>query len=63
MDIADNPMSFVTVDPLDAFAYNCGAQMTDVERLCNVGTAVINNDGFFLFGRLYAKLLRCSHLF
>ena len=63
MDIADNSMSFVTVDPLDAFADDCGAQMTDVERLCNVGTAVIDNDGFFLFGRLYAKLLRCSHLF
>ena len=27
MDIADNPMSFVTVDPLDAFADDCGAQM------------------------------------
>jgi len=50
MDIADNPMSFVTVDPLDAFAYDCGAQMTDVERLCNVGTAVIDNDGFFFSG-------------
>ena len=50
MDIADNPMSFVTVDPLDAFADDCGAQMTDVERLCNVGAAVIDNDGFFLFG-------------
>lgn len=43
-------MSFVTVDPLDAFADDCGAQMTDVERFCNVGTAVIDNDGFFFSG-------------
>ena len=62
VDVADDAVSEVTGDALDALADDGGAEMAHVQRLCHVGPAVVHHNGLGLRLRLQAEAGSLGHL-
>ena len=63
MYITDHFMTYKTADSFNTFSDDCRAEMTYMERFCNVWSAVINDNCLWLFCCRYGKFLICCHFF
>ena len=62
MHVADDIIAEIALDALDGLADDGRADVTDVQRLCNVCAAVIDNDALGRVFLLQAEFLADSHL-
>ena len=61
MHIADDLMSDIAVDPLDALTDDSRAEMSYMERLCNICSTVVHNDLLCLCGLFQSELRLLRH--
>ena len=61
MHIADHRMAHITPYPLDTLADDGRTQMSHMQRLCHIGTAIVDHDGLGMCRRLQTKLLAGAH--
>ena len=63
MDITDGVIAEELVKPLQGFTDDGRTQVTDVQRLCHIGSAVVNHDGLAFAGFFNAKIRFQTHFF
>ena len=61
MHIADHLMSQETSHPFYTFTNDGGAQMPHVKRLCHIGAAVIQDNGFWFFHQIHRQMIILLH--
>ena len=61
MHIPDGFVTQISADPFQALADDGGSQMSDMKRLCHIGSAVINDDLFRRGSILKAELVCMIH--
>ena len=62
MDITDDIFSVETGDALDCLADDRAAQVADMQGLCHIGAAVVDDDLFRLFRKGHSQTLVLTHL-
>ncbi len=62
MNITDGGIAVVAYHTLDGLADDCGTKMSHMKRLCNVRSAVVQNDRLAVFRKGHAEFITACHL-
>ena len=62
VDISDHIVSRIAQNSFYALTDDCGTQMSHMQRLRHIGSAVVNDDGFLFLRLRHAEFFRRCHL-